>query len=120
MEDETDIYNEIDPPKQLFAIGTVAVLVVFIVTTCIREDAAPLFAAFSAGVLCLLLGLTWQLRRRKMLWVILTGIGLLHVAAITMVRFPERISYGVLFAPLVCLDTYIFWKLTVSVLKVLD
>jgi len=114
------IYDQVEPPKALLYIGLPISVAVFIGTAHFTDSSAPFFAAVSVGIICLIIGLTWPLRRRWLLWVLIGTVAVLHVAALLLVRFPAEVSFGISFAPLGGLDTWIFWRAIIWILRKAD
>ena len=68
----------------------------------------------------MLIGLTWPLRHRALLWVLLVFIAGTHLLFLLTAPLPSKISYGIAFSPLVAIDIYLFWKLIIFFLKLFD
>jgi len=68
----------------------------------------------------MIIGLTWPLRHRPLLWACVVAVALAHVAALLFVRLPTKVSYGMLFAPLMGVEVFVVWRAIVWVLKMTD
>jgi hypothetical protein len=115
-----DIYNKFDPPNALPYVGTLAGVLVFVGTAPFVDNSAPFFAALSVGVIALLIGLTWPLRRRWLLWFFITVVALAHLTLLISIPLPAKVSYGVAFAPIVGVEVYGLWRLIVWVLRMTE
>jgi hypothetical protein len=120
MKDDVDIYSEFDPPTFIAPVGLFVGFFVLFVGSKFSESSAPFFAALSVGVVSMLIGATWPLRNRKMLWILIILVSLFHIIFIILTPFPARVSYGIVFTPVVALDAFLCWKLIVAILKLTD
>lgn len=117
MDTETDVYAQFDPPKALPYVGTLVGLLVFVGTSHFYDNSAPFFAALSVGVITILIGLTWPLRRRRLLWALVIAIAAVHVAILIFIRLPIKVSYGAIFAPVMALEVYALYRLIIAALR---
>jgi len=118
MAGETDsTYDQFNPPKALPFVGTFLGIAAFVGTASFTDNSAPFFAALSVGVISLIIGLTWPLRHRWLLWACVAAVTLAHVAALFLLRLPMKVSYGMLFAPLMGVEVLVVWRAIVWVLK---
>ena len=99
-------------------MGALIGVLVFVGTAHFLDNSAPFFAVLSVGVIAMLIGLTWPLRRRWLLRFLITAIALLHLALIISAPLPAKVSYGAAFAPIVGVEVYGLWRLIVWVLKI--
>lgn len=114
------IYDQFSPPKALPYVGTAIGLAVFVGTASFTDNSAPFFAALSVGVITLIVGLTWPLRNRRLLWVFVAAVALVHVAGLLFLRLPTKVSYGVICAPLIGVEVFVVWRAIVWALKKTD
>jgi len=117
MDTKTDIYAEFDPPRALPYVGTLVGLLVFVGTAHFYNNSAPFFAALSVGVIALLIGLTWPLRRRWLLWLLVVAIAVVHLAILILAPLPAKISYGAIFAPIMGIEVYALYRMVIRTLK---
>jgi hypothetical protein len=117
---EEDLYSKISPPKPLLFVGLSIGLLVFLISSKFSSSSLPFFAMLTIGVITLLIGLTWQLRSRRLLWLMLLIVLAVHAGALWIIPWPHEVSYGIAFAPILLLDILIFWRLIIAVLKITD
>ena len=107
-------------PKSLGIIGLVIGSAAFGVAAAFSSTSLPFFVALSAAVITMLVGATWPWRTRKLLWLTLAIITAAHVVLLLYAPFPEEVSFGFMFTPLVVIDVLVSWQLVVTVLKLSD
>lgn len=115
-----DIYDEIEPPKYWIMIGMILTVVTFCIAARFVDNSMPFFAALASGVLWLLISVTWHLRHRTLLWLQLTIVAVLHAIFLAVIPWPENVSFGLLFTPLVALDALGCHKIIIYTLKKYD
>jgi hypothetical protein len=120
MTESNDVYADFSPPKYLGLVGSIIGIGAFCAVAALSNSSAPFFAAMSVAVITMLIGLTWPLRARPLLWVLMALIALIHIAALLLIPFPEKVSYGLLFAPLFGLEIFALWRGTIGILKMAD
>lgn len=112
-----DPYDASDFPQSLVIAGTIAATAAFVTLAYLTDDSRPFFGAVFTGVIFALISLLWSLRNRKMVWVLISMVAVTHAALLVFLKFPSRVSIGIAFTPLVCLDIWLFWRIILWVLK---